>query len=154
MTVSFGSVQLNNCLSIHGENLHTEGYFVQSLVEGGLDINTGPVSGQPISLGAIVDTTAGENILIGGFTLAQLNALVAQGTTQQLLHPRLEAKGINGITCFLDKSSIENLLIWMFETGLSGYDETTTYGDVYPGNFIKSDLLLQWYGYINFIRMP
>lgn len=154
MTVRFGTVELNSCLLITGLNLHTEGHLVQPLVDGGLNINTGQVSGQPITLSAIVDTTTGENVLVGGYTLAQKNALVSQGTTQQLYHPNLEKKGINGITCFLDKSSIENLVIWGFESGLNGYDETTTYGDIYPGNYVESNLLLQWYGNINFIRMP
>lgn len=154
MAVRFGSVNLNDCLLINGINLHTEGFLAQPLVNGGLDINTGPVSGQVISLMAAVDTSTGDNVLVGGYTLAQLNALVAQGTTQQLYHPNLEQKGINGITCFFDKSSIENLVIWGYESGLNGYSEATTYGDVYPGNFIKSNLLLQWYGNLNFIRMP
>lgn len=154
MTVSFGSVELNDCLLIIGINLHTEGYLPQPLVDGGLDINTGLVSGQPISLSAMVDTTTGENALVGGYTLAQINSLVEQGPTQQLYHPNLEKKGINGITCFFDKSSIENLTIWLYETGLNGYDETTTYGDIYPGDFVQSSLPLQWYGNLNFIRMP
>lgn len=148
MTISYGSVTFgNSSLKLDGVLSPPEGIVDYQFLGGGYRPLFGDVGGQQISLTAVLDSTDGGDRLVGWYTWADILALrAAPNSPQQFVHPLLTELGLTGVTAVLDKSSLNGLTQYVKGRGayINPSITTTYYG---------TDVLLKWYGVLNFRRM-
>lgn len=131
-----------------GLNSGKERFAGQQFISGGYRVYPAEVFGQDFTLTATLDTTGAADQLLGAIRWSDILALRAMPNAPQTFsHPRLAALGAGDIVAQFDKTSLDNLTFY----SLGGYNEpiNPAIDGVYPG----ADLLLLWYGVLNFKRV-
>lgn len=123
-------------------------FLGQQFLSGGFRTYAAELNGLPFTLSAILDTTGTADKLMGAIRWADIVALRAMpNSPQPFSHSRLLSLGVTGVTAQFDKTSLDNLTFYDF--GGHGEPINPSVDTVYPG----TDLLLMWYGVLNFIRI-
>ncbi|MBW2688303.1 MAG: hypothetical protein JRC99_00040 [Deltaproteobacteria bacterium] len=119
----------------------------QQFLSGGFRTYASVIKGQPFTLSATLDSTGTEDKLMGVIRWADILALRAMPNTHQSFsHSRLVALGETDVTAKFDKTSLDNLTF--YDPNGMGEPINPAVDSVYP----RTDLLLCWYGVLNFIR--
>lgn len=120
----------------------------QQFLSGGYRPYASEILGQDFTLTATLDTTGTKEQLFGAIRWADILALRAMPNSPQTFsHSRLISLGESSIVAQFDKTSLDNLTFYDF--GRCGEPVNPSVDAVYPG----TDLLLIWYGVLNFKRV-
>lgn len=135
-------------LMLKGLDSGTDRFVGQQFLDGGYRTYAFEVLGQDFTLSATLDTTGTENKMMGAFRWSDILALRAMSNSPQTFsHSRLTSLGEDGIIAKFDKTSLDNLTFYDF--GGRGEPINPDVDTVYHG----TDLLLLWYGVLNFKRV-
>lgn len=147
--ITFGSHTFTSPdLQLTGLDSGKDRFIGQQFISGGYRPYAAEVLGQNFTLSAILDTTDTKDQMFGAIRWADIVALRdIPNSPQSFSHSRLTSLGEDGIIAQFDKTSLDNLTFYDF--GGHGEPINPAADPVYPG----TDLLLMWYGVLNFKRI-